>query len=291
MTERTTTEWDLAERLADSFYLRKGIRYPPEVFLAEVQQKFNPYHAADGKFTSAPGVTSSWGNRPARMAGRSASRAKPAEASPTPSQREGYGAAAKLTSDAARAAAKVFRQAQTVALSNHTPVRALLDQIARGEGVDEGRARLHGYASSYDVPFNYGRFARQSKPLTQMTLGEVDELQSRMHSHPDNRGGSTPVGRYQFVRGTLRELKVQLELDDRQIFDAALQDRLATKRLEMRGLRDYMDGKITESEFQRRMANEWASIENPQTGKTTRGQPLGSTTRQIAPLIRALRRN
>ena len=183
-------------------------------------------------------------------------------------------------------------QARTIAISRHPPVRALLHQIARGEGVDDDRARSHGFASGYDVPFNYGRFAQQTKPLTQMTLGEIDALQVRMASHPENPGRSTPVGRYQFTRATLRELRSELELDDRQVFSAALQDRLASRRLEKRGLHDYVDGKISESEFQRSMANEWASIENPQTiGRTPKGQPLGSATTQIAPLIRALRRN
>ena len=93
--------------------------------------------------------------------------------------------------------------------------RALLHQIARGEGVDDDRARSHGFASGYDVPFNYGRFAQQTKPLTQMTLGEIDALQVRMASHPENPGRSTPVGRYQFTRATLRELRSELELDDR----------------------------------------------------------------------------
>jgi muramidase (phage lysozyme) len=141
------------------------------------------------------------------------------------------------------------------------------------------------------VPFNYGRFASQTKPLTQMTLGEIDALQVRMASHPGNPGRSTPVGRYQFTRGTLRDIRSELGLDDRQIFSAALQDRLATNRLEIRGLHDYMDGKISESEFQIRMASEWASIANPRTGKTKRGQPLGTTTTQVLPLIRSLRQN
>jgi hypothetical protein len=111
------------------------------------------------------------------------------------------------------------------------PVKNLLDQITNGEGVGDDVARLHGYASSYDVPFNYGRFARQTKPLTQMTLREIDELQTRMLAHPGNTHKASPVGRYQMVRKTLREFKQELRLSDDMIFDSNLQDRLGMAEL------------------------------------------------------------
>ena len=159
-----------------------------------------------------------------------------------------------------------MKQARSRVLASQPPVRALLHQIARGEGVDDDVARTHGYASSYDVPFNYGRYAQQSKPLTRMTLGEIDELQTRILAHPANRHNASPVGKYQIVQRTLRELKATLGLSDNVIFDQNLQDMLAAKRLEQRGIHDYIDGKISEVEFQRRMAKEWASIANPATG-------------------------
>lgn len=123
-----------------------------------------------------------------------------------------------------------------------------------------------------------------------MTLGEIDELQTRILAHPENRHDASPVGKYQIVRKTLRELKATLKLNDDVIFDQSLQDLLAAKSLEKRGVYDYMNGTISETEFQRRIALEWASIADPRTGRPAKaGQHLGTTTSQISPLIRALR--
>ncbi len=152
------------------------------------------------------------------------------------------------------------------------------------------RRRQHGYPSSYDVPFNYGRFARQTKPLTQMTLREIDELQTRILNHPENTLNASPVGRYQIVRSTLRDLKNSLRLNDNMIFDQNLQDRLGMARLEQAGLKDYVDRKISEQAFQRKLAGGWASVADPVTGRVRQGQHLGTTTAQIIPLIRALRK-
>ena len=251
--------------MAKSYYLRTGIQLEPERFHEELERKYNPYHDEDGKFTSSPGVTQSWGGQAARMSGQPSGRDRPAlRVSPRTSSPVNK-SLAKERLHAARLVAKGREKslARTIAISNHPPVRALLHQIARGEGVDDDRARLHGFASSYDVPFNYGRFARQTKPLTQMTLGEVDELQTRVLAHPDNRLDASPMGRYQFVRLTLRDLKTELGLNDNLIFDARLQDMLGSRLLERRGLRDYMDGQISESAFQLELAKEWASIAVP----------------------------
>ena len=62
------------------------------------------------------------------------------------------------------------------------------------------------------------------RPLTQMTLGEVLEWQSRV------RGAgapSTAAGGYQFIRATLARLVRQHGLDRDALFDPAMQDRLA----------------------------------------------------------------
>lgn len=182
----TKLELKLAEELASGFYLRTGRLLKSEVFLGELQRKFNPNHDPDdGRFTFGQGGAGGGGNLAARLTERSGSRVNPGRTAPERTIPSDGAGLAKLTTDAAREAAKVMTQARTVALSYHPPVRALLHQIARGEGVDDESARLHGFASSYDVPFNYGRFARQSKPLTQMTLGELDELQTRFLPIPE----------------------------------------------------------------------------------------------------------
>ena len=50
------SEQDLARQIARSYYLETGRQVDPEVFLAEIQRKFNPNHDPDdGRFTFGPG--------------------------------------------------------------------------------------------------------------------------------------------------------------------------------------------------------------------------------------------
>lgn len=85
-------------------------------------------------------------------------------------------------------------------------------------------------------------------------------------------------------------LRTGERLTDNMIFDQNLQDRLGMARLEQAGLKDYVVGKISEQVFQRKLAGGWASVADPVTGRVRQGQHLGTTTAQIIPLIRALRK-
>ena len=264
-------------QLAFDHYLRTGEQLTNAEWLARYEQKFNPYHDERGRFSSPPGVTVSHGAGPARMSamrsldswmrGGTKQPARPKATPPPPPPR----------------------------IPNRTvpvrpAVRALLTQISNGEGTGDVAAKRRGLASGYEVTFGYGIYAKQDKPLTQMTLQEVDNLQTRILYHPENNFNASPVGRYQIVRKTLRELKVNLNLRDDMIFDENLQDRLAEVSLEKRGISKYLAGKISEREFHTEIANEWASVADPETGRPRKsGQHLGTTNAQISPLIRELR--
>lgn len=80
---------------------------------------------------------------------------------------------------------------------------------------------------------------------------------------------SSAVGRYQFVDSTLRGLVTQLKIDQNTIFDKPLQDKLAVALLERRGLREYVDTKLSREEFAHNLSKEWAALpkaigDNPQ---------------------------
>ena len=80
---------------------------------------------------------------------------------------------------------------------------------------------------------------------------------------------SSAVGRYQFIDSTLRGLIDQLRIDVNTPFNQQLQDTLATALLERRGLRDYVDQKISREEFAHNLSKEWAALpkvigDNPQ---------------------------
>ncbi|RZJ98113.1 MAG: hypothetical protein EOO76_17445 [Novosphingobium sp.] len=60
------SEHKSAHRLAFDHYLRTGQRLTTAQWSERAERKFNPYHDELGRFTSAPGVTVSWGAAAAR---------------------------------------------------------------------------------------------------------------------------------------------------------------------------------------------------------------------------------
>ncbi|MCW1429589.1 hypothetical protein [Novosphingobium sp. JCM 18896] len=65
-----------ANRLAFDHYLRTGQRLTTAQWLERVERKFNPYHDELGRFTSAPGVTVSWGASAAARHSQSSERSR-----------------------------------------------------------------------------------------------------------------------------------------------------------------------------------------------------------------------
>ncbi len=71
-TQPSKSELELAEELASGFYLRTGRLLRPEVFLAELQRKFNPNHdPEDGRFTFGSGGGGFGGRAATQVSNRS----------------------------------------------------------------------------------------------------------------------------------------------------------------------------------------------------------------------------
>jgi murein DD-endopeptidase MepM/ murein hydrolase activator NlpD len=102
-----------------------------------------------------------------------------------------------------------------------------LDFIGQAEGTDRGRG--------YNETLGYGKFTGGPVDLVNMTLDEVDALQTKMLAHPENNFNSSAAGRYQIVRRTLRSLRQQLGLKGDEKFDGPMQDKLATHLARGRG--------------------------------------------------------
>lgn len=166
----------------------------------------------------------------------------------------------------------------------------LLDAISTAEGTTDANARKHGYASGYDVTLGYGKFGGkpgEGKPLSEMTVGEVKQLQKSMLNHPANTLNSSAVGKYQVVGKTLRGVQAQMGFKDSDVFSPELQDKIGEHLLKGRGLEDFKKGKIDAARFQGNLANEWASIPHPATGQAT--QHTGISTGDIQTAIAAIK--
>lgn len=153
-------------------------------------------------------------------------------------------------------------------------MRGLLEMISDGEGTsDKTTLReqgVYGAKSGYDATYAHGRHGdNKGKQITEMTLGELREYQKSMLRDPSNQHNSSAAGKYQIIGSTLfgknfgkGGLYGQMGLNDDMKFTPELQDKMAIKLLEGRGLKQFLAGKMTLEQFQDKVAKEWASVAN-----------------------------
>lgn len=173
--------------------------------------------------------------------------------------RERYEAAGRTASGAVGGAAKT-------AIRATGKNAALLDLIGSSEGTDKGRG--------YNETLGYGALTG-SQNLTGMTLNQIDALQSGMLKNPRNKWNSSALGRYQITQTTLRRLRRRLGINGNAVFDAAMQDRLASQLIDER-----TTGKSA-SAAQNGLAAEWASLPRFDTGASAYGQRTGASSAQL----------
>lgn len=189
---------------------------------------------------------------------------------------------------------------QTVPKPEDTPMvdiddftKRLVDQIADGEGTTVAKAQMNGFASPYDVPYGYGKYGAPEKPISSMTLSEVKQYQKVQIGRTrgtipgaDPSHGTSAVGKFQIIGPTLRNLQERLNLSDSDVFSPQVQDDMARELMEDAGLSKFLAGEIDRATFQRNLAKVWASIADPETGKSAHGQPVGSTLQEMEELFK-----
>ena len=161
-----------------------------------------------------------------------------------------------------------------------------MEQIFKGEGTSDIEAKRHGYKSGYDVTFNYGEWdGGEHKPITQMTLKEIDHLQTKILRNKNNHINSSAVGKLQITRTTLRYLKSKYSWNDDTIFSKEFQQGVFKLLLNIRGLHKFKSGKISLAHFQNNLAKEWASVARADTGKSHHDQRVGSSSKIMHELL------
>ncbi len=108
-------------------------------------------------------------------------------------------------------------------------------QSFSGMGMLDLIAAAEGTGKNYNETLGYGRFTGGKVNLTGMTLDQIDALQSRMLRHPGNSFNSSALGRYQFTRTRLRNLRKRYGISGSALFDSNLQDQLGKLSLAERG--------------------------------------------------------
>lgn len=129
--------------------------------------------------------------------------------------------------------------------------------IAAAEGVAEG---TQGYSQTFG-----NKQTGSHIPVQEMTLGQVLEAQDFMVSQGSQ---SSAIGRYQIINKTLKGLIKSMGLSEDAVFTPELQDRMAFELMKARGLDKFKAGEMTARQFATNLSKEWASLPNPQTGRT-----------------------
>lgn len=156
------------------------------------------------------------------------------------------------------------------------PNAILRDLLIDTTEVSPDIAKQRGFDSAYDVPFAYGEYVEipEGKKLTELTLGEVKELQNQqieatkpLEDVAGKGKGTGAMGYYQITKGTLEDLQKTLGLGDDVLFSAETQDAMFNALLERRGLNKFLSGDLSKEEFAKNLSSEWEGIAKMDTKK------------------------
>lgn len=129
-------------------------------------------------------------------------------------------------------------------------------QAYSGEGMTK-MLQLIGRAEAGQAGYNQIWGGRARSPITNMSIDEVLDYQDQIKA---SGSPSTAVGRYQFLRGTLKELKKEMGLKGDERMSPEMQDALAIRLMRRRGLDRYLKGELDQKTFTNRLAMEWAGL-------------------------------
>jgi muramidase (phage lysozyme) len=136
----------------------------------------------------------------------------------------------------------------------------ILDFIAGGVWGDKLGNPVGESDGNYNAYFGH---AHSAVDLSTKNLAEIYAFQAGMLNH-DPR--STAIGRYQFLRGTLKGLQGKHGMPDTALFTPAVQDEFAVDLMVGRGYKLWWRGKLDHVGFAHLLSCEWASLPDPENG-------------------------
>jgi muramidase (phage lysozyme) len=148
------------------------------------------------------------------------------------------------------------------------PASGPLPKVPVGAGVDPQAKRLVGLILQHEAAGNwnavYGN-SRNKVNLGKFTLNQILAMQVAARA----RGArSTAIGGGQFIYKTLKGLKADLGLSGLEKFTPQLQAQLMMHLLRQRGWDAYKAGTMSKRTFALHLAQEWASLPDPNTGRS-----------------------
>lgn len=187
-------------------------------------------------------------------------------------QRQGSSSSAGVTSGAGhsdRPESTLGDKPADIVRNKSDTMKPILDMISAAE------SRADGYDAVYS---EISQRNRPTKPISRMTVGEVLDWQDKLiasgeiGSESYHDSPSVAAGRYQFINATLERVVANGYISRDEVFGPEVQDRAAIGLMEMDGnLNTWLDGKLSNTQFQRKLAGIWAGIPDPSTGESVYG--------------------
>jgi murein DD-endopeptidase MepM/ murein hydrolase activator NlpD len=146
------------------------------------------------------------------------------------------------------------------ALDEQQPDIMFPDISQEGGGIQ----RISSIISKAETGGRYTAYAgdrgKGDPSITRMTLSQIRQKYGDWN---------TAVGAYQFMPGTAIGLTKQMGLDpNKTVFTSEFQDRLNQFHLKQMGYEDFRSGKISQTEYGRRIAQQYRALPDPRTGAT-----------------------
>lgn len=188
------------------------------------------------------------------------------------------------------------------------PTQKLLDRIAYGEGADPKKLKAqakHGIGTTeYDMVYAYGNVLAPDKPVTSMTMTELESYQNKLISAtkgkiPGTKYGTSAVGKYQVIKtslfgkgGTAKNPRKnswadKLGLKEDTVYTPEIQEKIGFLALKEAGYDSYINGDRSQNSFQDRIANIWASVAKAD-GSDRYGQGVHTFKEDMLPMFKAL---
>lgn len=153
--------------------------------------------------------------------------------------------------------------------------------IMSSKGVNPGvKVILEGIASieskTGEIGYNVIQGFVKVKEYPDITKLTLDKLPTVMALAKKNGSATGALGKYQIMSGTLSDLKRWLHLSGSELFSPAMQDKMAIKLLNNKGLTEWISGTITNLEFMHKIAETWAAVPDPQKGGKSKYSGVGN---------------
>lgn len=135
-----------------------------------------------------------------------------------------------------------------------------------------------------------GTIVAPPRALTTMTVREVMDWQQ---ANIAAGAASTAAGRFQIISGTLTDVVREMGLTGDEVFDEALQTRMAVHLMKRKGLDDWRAGRMSDEDFANAMATEWAAlpvVTGPNAGRSHyAGDGLNNALTDVDTVLAVLR--